>query len=143
MITKLKLKIKMKNKATKILQIKVKGSRSKRLHHSQWVGVDIPFLSFDNSNYQKKHKALLWTGTTKNILLNNIKNIINENNINNETQKLIELEIHTYNMKLFNENNNIWKDLSNINKELKDLVINSKGELIRQIYHLKKKKVTF
>jgi hypothetical protein len=90
----------------------------------------------NSSEYQVDNSKFF---NSRNILLNNIKNIINENNINNDTHKLIELEIHDYNMKLFNENNNIWKDLSKINKDLKDLIINSKYELMTQIKHLKNK----
>jgi hypothetical protein len=86
-----------------------------------------------------EYQLINYKNNAKNILLNNIKNIINENKINNNTQILIELEIHNYNMKLFNDQNNIWQDISNVNNELKDLFINSKDELIIQINHLKNK----
>jgi len=75
-----------------------------------------------NNDNQIKHQSKVTNQTdkclkSKNILLNNIKNLINENSINDNTQKLIELEIHNYNLMLFNENNNSWKEFSNINTE--------------------------
>jgi hypothetical protein len=42
-------------------------------------------------------------------------------------------------MKLVNEKNNFWEDLSNVNYELKELFINSKYELMTQINLLKNK----
>jgi hypothetical protein len=100
---------------------------------------DIVFIKKNSLENQIENYKYLNGYATKNILFNNLKNIIKVNNINNNTQKLIEFEIHNYNMKLFNDQDNIWQDIANVNNELKDLFINSKYELITQINHLKNK----
>jgi hypothetical protein len=55
----------------------------------------------------KKISSNIKSFNSKNILLNRIKNIINENPINNETQKLIEMAIYKYNTNLNDKSNNI------------------------------------
>jgi hypothetical protein len=78
---------------------------------------------------------------SKNMLLNRIKNIIDKFPINNETQKLIELEIHKHNISLEKNNKNIWKDISNLNNGIKNLLLNSNYELNLQITQFKNKKL--